>query len=251
MALLACTTAAAQVTVDKPIILVGADDGARQVTGLNITQSPAAPLTATVEQDGQHRSADAVMGSTWQIDLPALNGAPSAGTTIVVQVPSDPGSGPFEMLVNGSGPYPLLASPSTIFEMPVPHLPMLSMVFDGSAFQVLNGRARQRRPCPTGMVAVNDQYCVDILESDTTDFFTAGRSCVGQDKRLCTWGEWYGACQLGATIGMLNTTGNWEWTDDSANEDQCVRIVGYTSCSQSGTWGAYNTPQYYRCCYTR
>ncbi|MBK6831567.1 MAG: hypothetical protein IPG92_12895 [Flavobacteriales bacterium] len=69
--------------------------------------------------------------------------------------------------------------------------------------------------------------------------------------RLCTWGEWHNGCNKATQLGIQNTVGNWEWTNDTANEDCCVRLIGYSSCAQSGPWGVNNTPQYFRCCFTR
>lgn len=240
-----------QVMVDKPIVLDGATPQQRQVNGILPSIDPNWPLTAGTEQSGAHRTATVASGNNWQITLPSLQGSPGAGTHIVLLAPNQAGTGPVQLTVNADGPYPVLIAPgSALLADQVSGMPTLSLVFDGVAFQVMNGRAHERRTCPAGMVAVSDQYCIDIAQQDTTDFFAAGTACVAQNKRLCSWGEWYGACQQTATLSLQNMTDNWEWTGDAANEDNGVRIVGPT-CSSAGTWSVINAPQCYRCCYTR
>lgn len=240
-----------QVMVDKPLVLDGPAPEQRQVTGLFPGTAPDRPLTATVEQSGAHRTSTAGGSSDWQVQLSTLTGPPGPGTHIVVNTPASPGSGPVQLTVNSDGPYAVLFTPGTSFlAEEASAQPVLSLVFDGAAFQVMNGRARQRRTCPTDMATVNDQYCIDLVQMDSTDYFVAGRECISQDKRLCSWGEWYGACNLATTLGLQNMTDGWEWTKDTANENNGARIVG-PSCTSAGTWNVYNGPQRYRCCATR
>ena len=129
---------------------------------------------------------------------------------------------------------------------------LLSLVFDGTSFQVLNGAVHRRRDCPSDMVAVNEQYCIEPQERDTLDFYDAAFACVSDNKRLCTWGEWYRACTLAATLGLANMSGNWEWTNSSANEDLIARMVGNTSCTAAGTSLVTGSiPRKSRCCFSR
>ena len=248
----AVVTCFGQVTIDRPIVLTGTIETQRQVLGLPPLLTGTAANTAEVEQKGIHRYAVAVGGTVWQVDLPALAGAPAAGTQIMLSTVDNASMGPVQLLVNGLGPYDIIWFPGApLLQEDVPAIPVLSLVFDGTAFQVLNGKPRSRRECPAGTVAVNEQFCMEIAERDTTSWFTAAQTCIAASMRLCTWGEWHNGCNKATQLGIQNTVGNWEWTNDTANEDCCVRIIGFSSCAQSGTWGVNNTPQYFRCCFTR
>lgn len=241
--------ATAQVSIDKPVVLDGASDAQRQVEGLAPALAPAAAQSAQVEAAGTHKYAQAT--NTWQVDLPSLTGAPAAGTQIVVQVPATPGTGAVQLLVNGTGPYAVLLRPNDpFFAENAANTPMLSLVYDGTAFQVLNGTGRTRRDCPADMIAVNSQYCIEFTDRDTVSFFEAARICALDNKRLCTWGEWHGACNIRTQLGLQEMTDNWEYTDDSANENNSIRIAG-PSCTQAAAWYVYNEYQRFRCCYTR
>ena len=108
-----------------------------------------------------------------------------------------------------------------------------------------------RRPCPAGFAQVNELYCIEISERDTLDFRDASVACGTADARLCTWGEWYAACVQGATLGLSDLTGNWEWTNSAANSDNGVRNVGYASCSHAGVTNGYTVARNFRCCFRR
>ncbi len=245
--------ASAQVLIDKPVVLDGASDAQRQLKGLAPSQAQQAAQSAVVEQGGAHRFSAAGSGPVWQVDLPSLAGVPAPGTQMVVAVPGTPGTGTVWLTVNGQGPYTIIDAPGdTLLAESVSTLPMLSLVFDGNAFHLLNGATHRRRDCPEGMVTVNSQYCIEPSERDTSNWFEAARICVAENKRLCGWGEWYNACTNAAVLGLATMIGNWEWTDDSANEDECVRIAGYATCTQATAWFASgNAEQHFRCCYSR
>ncbi len=243
----------AQVRINKPLVLTGAGEADRQVTGLAPSTLPGAAQSAQVEQAGAFRYADAQAGTSWQVNVPSLNGAPGAGTQLMVGIPATPGNGALQLAVNGQGPYTVLDAPGTpLLAENTAALKILSLVFDGTAFHLLNGATQRRRDCPSGTVTVNEQYCIEPLERDTTDWYEAARTCIAANLRLCSWGEWHNACNIAATLGLTNMVGDWEWTDDSANEDEVVRTVGAGSCTQATTWYATgNAERRFRCCYSR
>jgi len=252
LSLIACAgLSTAQVRIDQPLVLGGATAAERQVTGLDPSLSPGATNTAAVEQSGAHRYATAT--TTWEVNIPSLSAPPAPGTQIVIGVPEIPGSGAVLLTVNDQGPYVVFDTPGdTLKASAAVNRPLLSLVFDGTAFHLLNGPTHVRRDCPSGLVAVNSQYCIEPNERDSTDWYEAARTCVAQGLSLCGWGEWHGACSLAATLGLFNMTGDWEWTDDSANEDEVVRIVGDSNCAQGSTWPATgNAGRKFRCCYKR
>jgi hypothetical protein len=137
----------AQVATERPVVLTGAAPEDRQLTGLNIATTTDAVLTAEVERTGSFRLATPAMGNTWTIDLDALDTAPPAGTHLVLIAPN-PTAGDVDLMVNGHGPYALLARPNERVNVEdIPAGTALSVVMDGAAFQLMNGSIRPRRPC--------------------------------------------------------------------------------------------------------
>lgn len=246
------TTGWAQVIVDKAIELNAADPNQRQVLGLPPSTNGNAATAAEVEQSGTHRYAESSNGTTWQLDYPALGGTPTPGTQIIVHVMDTTGSGPLQIMINGTGPYAVLRMPGTpLTAEETAANRVLSLVFDGTGFQVMNGMARGKRPCPSGMVAAGQQFCIEITDRDTLDFLDASTTCASLNRRLCTWGEWYTAAVSATTFGLTAVTGNWEWTDDACNENTTVRTVGLNSAQHTGCAGMLTPARNYRCCYTQ
>lgn len=244
----------AQVLIDRPIELVGASPAQRQVLGLPQDTSASAVLSAATEQAGRHRTvAVTLSGSTWQATLGSITGGLTAGTSLMVTTP-EPVEGPVELVVNGQPAVPVVMAPgAALMGDAYPQGTLLAVVYDGTAFQVMNGRVNARRPCPTGMVAVNGEYCIEPNERPASDFFQAALACMSEDRRLCSWGELVSACLSATQLGLNNMVGNWEWTRDSANENGNVRMVLQNSCQAAGTRVATETtlPIVSRCCYSR
>ncbi len=243
--------AVAQVRVDKPIVLNGSSSEARQVEGLPATTQPNAAIAAGTEQANTHRTTTATAGTEWSATVEGLNGAPTAGTHLVLQGDASNIEGTLRIVVNGYGPYYLLQSiGDTLTAAEALPMPLLSVVFDGTDFHVMNTPAGAVRPCPNGTVAMGSQFCIEPNERAATDYFTAARTCISDNKRLCGWGELHYACTQASTLGIANTTNNWEWTNDTCNEDQSIRAIGNGSCTQS-TCLSLTLNNAYRCCFTR
>ena len=160
----------AQVLVDGPILLTGPNDAAKQVTGIPVSTAPADILSAGAVQAGVVRTSPAVTGNSWLIDLPAMGTAPAAGTHLVVRAPLA-AEGPVNVVLNGTEPVPVRRGSVDLNGSDLVEGTMLSLVHDGSAYQVLNGRSDLRRECPAGMADVNGQFCIDITERGSADFF--------------------------------------------------------------------------------
>ena len=246
------TWAIGQVVSDRPLILTAPFPEDRQVTGLPDSETSDAVLTSTTERRGGYRLVAPTGGNVWSIDLDALTTAPPAGTQLVVLAPT-PTSGDVDLLVNGHGPYPLLASVGVRADgAEIPEGTALSVVMDGTGFQIMNTNVRPRRPCPDGTVAVNSRYCIETTEHSAVDFFVAATTCGSQGMRLCEWGEFLIACQRAAALGLTGPTNNWEWSNDASNENNCARVVGASSCLSAGnSFVSDSIDRSFRCCYTR
>jgi hypothetical protein len=243
------TLMAAQVSVDRPVLLTGAAGSDRQVLGLRDAQIANDALNAASDQAGRAHGTAAT--APWSFETPYLTGAPTPGTELRAASPA-PQPGNAVLMLNGQGPYAVLLAPG----MPLagnllPQGTMLSLVFDGTAFQVMDGASHARRSCPEGLVAAGSQYCIEPTEGAASDFYEASVDCVQRGLRLCTWGEWMQACIDRASLGLVNMIGNWEWTNNTANEDLGVRGVGNTSCTGVGVFNSTTTTLTHRCCYSR
>lgn len=251
LSLLASGSLCAQVSIDKPVILEGTVPGTSRVEGLQHSTERIEALTAGIAQSGVIHTAGPVTGDHWTVDLPAFGATPDNGSHIVLKVPTTDTSR-ISITFNGNGPYPLLREGVPLTGDALIAGSMLSIVLANDAFHVLNGSSDLRRPCPTGMVAVNQLYCIEPTERGSADYFQAGLSCAANGRRLCSWGEFISACQLGSTLGLAAMTNNWEWTNSTANEDNCGRVAGQSNCEAAGTWFATGGgPVAFRCCLTR
>ena len=250
--LMLVTAGRAQVVIDRTVILTGSTDAERQVTGLEAPQIGADLQTAGVEGPGQYRVAAPVTGNTWNVDLPALS-VLQAGTQVVLRTPLTlPGA--ITLLLNTSGPYPvLMADGSTLDGTDLAEGLFLSLVFDGAAFRTLNGKADLPGTCSPGLVPVNRQFCIETAQHAPKNFFDAALECHADGLRLCRWGEFYMACERATELGLLQITDGWEWTNNSSNEDNSVRIVGASGqCMSAGNaLASGSADRAFRCCSTR
>ncbi|MBK9176754.1 MAG: hypothetical protein IPM46_10555 [Flavobacteriales bacterium] len=239
----------AQVEVDRPIILESINPSQRQVLGLESSSDPGSALTVAPEQQGILRHSEPALGPIWNVELDGL-AAPVTGAHITVKVPEG-ATGTVQLQLNGGVATAVEWEPGLAVEAStLPVGLILSLVFNGTAWQVMNGTAYQQRNCPGTMVAVNGQFCIERNQRDFADFGTAVNACAAIGRRMCTWGEFVAACQRRFELGINYNSSDWEWTNNSANEANTVRMVRLASCTLAGTRNMASTAPY-RCCYTR
>ena len=246
--------AQAQVRVDKPIDLNGTTPTDRQVIGLHDGVNTTDALNARTIQRGTYLFAEVSGGSAWSADVQPAIVQPQQGLCLLLRS-ADANSGAITLSVNGSAPVAVLKEGNQPLQQgDIGGGETVSVVHDGNVFQLVSARRMDRKPCPTGTVGVNELFCIETQERDTLTYDIAAVVCGQQGMRLCTWGQWYTACTQATTLGLLNMTGEWEWTNSAANADESVRIVGNISCTHSGiasAWGDDALPRNYRCCFNR
>jgi hypothetical protein len=115
-------------------------------------------------------------------------------------------------------------------------------IFDGTAFIFLNSELPK---CPSTFAQPNTSYCIEKGERPG-NFWTAVTTCNSLGYRLCSWSEWYYACQKAGT-GMTQITNNWEWINNGQNEPTDGKTVGYGKCYRT-THQALSTNYFFRCC---
>ena len=250
--LLAAVPLAAQVHVDRPVVLTGASPEDRRVQGLADPVDAGDALNARSHQRGAYAFAAIAGGNTWQVDLQPAPESLTAGMRLRLLVGTG-NTGPVQVIVNGLGPVPLvLHDGAPVDSGQVQTGRVAVVVHNGNAFQLLRTEHKPRLDCPAGYVAVNEQYCIQTQQNALVEFTDAAVDCGSQNARLCTWMEWSRACADSTQLGLSNMTGDWEWTNNTANGDGLVRVVGESTCTHSNTspgWDAL--PRSYRCCFRR
>ncbi len=241
----------AQVKIDHSIILNGQNNSDRQVEGLGPPLNETALLNVEQLRNNGARYAVANGTDLLDVEITPFPSSISLGTAVFIGISND-NSAPVSITINGIGPFPVKKNvdqdldPADLRSGEIAYL-----IFDGLAFQLINARDLSKRDCPFGFVEVNDQYCIEVNERDSVDFFEAATICGDLGGRLCSWAEWHWACRDTSVI-LNDINGNWEWTNSTANSDNNVRVVGPASCFHIGVGVAQPAPaRFFRCCYTR
>ncbi|MBS1581542.1 MAG: hypothetical protein JST66_05000 [Bacteroidetes bacterium] len=242
----------AQVHIDRPIRLEGSDAANRQVVGLRDGDGESDALNAGTLRAAPYRYAEVAGTTQWDVTLTPTVSEAHEGLCLLL-LSNDGNSGPVIIGLSSAGSFPLLKGPGLPLQAgDVLPGELVSAVFDGTTFQLIAARRQDIRPCPSGSVAVNEQYCIEIAQHDTAEFDVASIACGQQNGRMCTWSEWWVACNKLSTLGLQDMVGDWEWTNNAANADGYVRVVGQSSCTQAATsvgWGGLQRS--FRCCYRR
>ena len=110
------------------------------------------------------------------------------------------------------------------------------------------------QPCPEGFVVLNDNVCIELKDKgDEVSWFDANRTCIINNARLCTVGEWVAACQE----NIIDSTkqDSFEWTDDVAilsGGNAFMTITTYEDCTFLGGGLTTGTEvATFRCCRDR
>lgn len=101
------------------------------------------------------------------------------------------------------------------------------------------------------MSAVNDQYCIEQVERPLATFLDAVSTCASLGRRLCSWAEHHAACTRRVELGLENMNNDWEWTNNTSNEDNSVRMVAFGNCTNAGNRLLTAAPATFHCCFTR
>jgi len=246
------TSAIAQVEVKEKIVLTGATPADRQIKGLAYPDSASSAISASSVISGQLIYDVASGTDTLYLEFSPAPPTYARGMQLNFKSPSINHNGPVWINVNGLGLKQLVKNvnqPLDSAEILAGQI--ISAIYDGSAFQVTS---KLNRPCPWGFVDVNDNYCIQQNENPTIGFYIAMKDCGDKNAALCTWSEWYYACQK-TSLGLSNMNDNFEWIGDAANYTSSqvnARVAGSPTCQNPASialTAASNKP--YRCCYRK
>ena len=251
--LLLAFTMNAQVQVDKPVVLTGAQPADRRVEGIPAPTSDDQAMNAEGLQLAAYAYAEITgQPDLWSVQVQPVPDSLPAGSLLLLKA-AFTNTGPVELSING-GP---LAPVTKNGVAPLDSADVLAgevvvLVHDGQRFQLTGPASRAPRNCPPGTVTVNGQYCMELQKRALSDFDLAALACGMAGGRMCTWGEWHYACRNATALGLTDIVGDWEWTNNTANGDGLVRIVGGSSCWGHNTSPAWDVqPRNYRCCFDR
>lgn len=236
----------AQIEVTKPIILNGSTESDRQINNLG---SPASQNDAinvyTLQKNEMRYNATTGTDSIFFSITPAI-ASYTQGLTIYFKAFAN-NTGPVTVNVNGIGNISVKkAVNKNLVSNDIYANEVLAIIYDGTNFQLVS---EHNKSCPAGFSEVNKLFCIENDERAALSFFSATVACYSVNSRLCTWGEWYYACQKSG-LGLLNMTNNYEWVDSATNESGYVRTAGSASCVGTGQ-GIATTTFKFRCCYSK
>ncbi|HUP11966.1 MAG TPA: hypothetical protein VM187_07140, partial [Niastella sp.] len=122
------------------------------------------------------------------------------------------------------------------------------IIYRGNDFTLDNGD----NGCPNNFVEVNENYCIEITEHSATavTYFAATKACYDINARICTWNEWYNACQKSG-LGLVNMNNNWEFIDDAHDHGSFVGMVGVGGCTGFSSLDSHTALRTIRCCYRK
>lgn len=111
-------------------------------------------------------------------------------------------------------------------------------------------------PCPDGFTEVNDKYCIETDQNQLgkKSWVDANSSCISNNTRLCTAGEWVHACLNAGTLGLNDLPSGNEWLGDLASGVSANRLgqsIVSPSCTAGGTGHISLDSFDFRCCFSR
>lgn len=237
----------AQVEMNKTLEFTGTSSSDKQIRNLNSSLDSTNGVTAVTYQKGSIQYAESSIFSSDSVYL-SMNqtiGAYKNGLQINFFAPSTNNDSVYAN-VNNLGWIKLVYNNKNIASKRILSGQAIQMIYDNGKFHIINNLEKQ---CPSNFVEVNQSYCIEKNEHSSAGFFAAINVCSTNNARLCTWAEWYYACQKSG-LGLTNMNNNYEWIDSATNSTNQVTIVGTSTCTAKSI-ALNSTIQFYRCCYSK
>lgn len=240
-----------QLEVPTKVILDGATSDKRQVLGLALPSSGTSGATMASDRTDATTFSTATGNNALAVTLAPAPTSLLPGMRITF-LPSALSTGEATLNVNGLGAIPLRKNVNAQLDSADlrPGRPV-DVVFDGLVFQVTS----QLYPsCPPGYKAVGTTVCIEAVPRDSSNWYAAVSTCVGEGKRMCGFTDWFQACLQADNI--FSTVASYEWVDHAANSNNYAKLVGIGEVTQlpdcrDGSRQIPTVPHPYRCCYDR
>lgn len=236
-----------QVEIDKNIIMADTSNAKRIITGIGTPTDSLELLNAEEAQKGALIYGTASGINDLILNTPVPFNKYFEGMTISLKC-LNANTDSVSININALGQVPIkLPGGLKLKADDIKAGQIVFVKYTGFFFQIIN---REDLTCPNGFVDVNDNYCIDINERAPKNFVNAMSDCQSVNAKLCTWGQWYYACQK-AALGLVNMINNFEMVDDTSNHSHTVVAVGNTSCTVETANGGPASAIYYRCCFSK
>ena len=238
----------AQVHIDKSIRFVPPSGKTIDGIVLNMDSTSGVPYSAFLETDLNYISATD-SGSVLNIALPVTIAAYPDGLELYIKLATS-NSGKLFLNVNGLGSVEVKkADTISLVANEITPGQIVKVIYNTNYFVL---QTQTNPACPSGFVSANANFCIEKDARTAAAYLNAISMCYSLNARLCTWGEWYYACQKTA-LGLLNMTSNYEYVDDTSDHSNTVLLVGGADCKAVTTFTlpGGNKPFKYRCCYSK
>jgi hypothetical protein len=237
-----------QIDINKPIIFISPEDTNRQITGINYVTDADDLINARTIVLSSPLYAEAIISGDTLIanfNPPLIEYYP--GLRINVQFPDTKFVLVTKLKCNDLDPIDINLYGHLL---PLKHSfkakETIILIYDGAIFQVLK---RKEKACPENFTQINHSYCISNDTLGTGFYYDAIIACSNINTRICTWAEWYYACQK-TGLNLQNMTTGWQWVDSGAVQTTATKIVGSNACTANSA-GLLTTPYRFRCCYDK
>lgn len=236
----------AQIYIDNEVELTNSNDSLRQIQNLGDVYDSTNLVSAKEIQNSELIFMETV-GKDSLIGFTKLGFNPyNAGNSFIVKIDSTI-TGNLIININGYGYRNILKNVNdTITQGDLVAGQIIHIIYDGANFQMANWIEDF---CPSGFVKVNRSYCIERDDNPSATLWIAMQECEDKGARLCTWHEWYYACQK-TGLGLNQMTNNYEWINAPVNNPNQCGAMGDGDCI-TGVSAAHNNNFKYRCCYAR
>lgn len=235
-----------QIYIDNSIELSNTNASSRQIKNLgDVYDSTNITSAGDVQNNNlifiEASGTDSIYGATQFDYVPYI-----AGTALIVKIDSN-NSSSVTININGYGEKNILKNVSdTLITNDLLAGQLIYLIYDGVNFQMINSIEKF---CPSGFIEVNKSYCIQQDENPAQNLWNAVLNCKNKGAKLCTWHEWYYACQK-SSLSLSNMTNNFEWLNCPVNNPNQSGVMGDGDCV-TGSANAATTLRNFRCCYAR
>ena len=238
----------AQVEIDKPLIFSSESDEEKKVKNIGSPASTFHLSKAEEIQKGSFKFDEISGGNLLEVNLNHQLDEYIQGLMITLKI-NNSNTGAVQIQINELDPIPLLKkvtqelAPNDILSGQV-----IQVIYDGEVFQLMNQKGKR---CPDGFVDGNGSYCIEPNARGAELFYDAASTCNEINARLCSWGEWFYACNKSEVDFEHNSS--WEWTNSNAITRTHVKVVGASSnCYSNAARDSEKSTGHqipFRCCF--
>lgn len=246
-ALACCASVAAQLTIDKPVVLTGATANDRRIEGLGTPQDITDLVTIGAAQDGSLLfGTTAGTGNAVQLALQPPTNAYVNGLR-VRWIGLVENTGPVTLDIDGLGAAPLRDRTGLPLSTGALRAGQVAEAIYADSVFILT--TAEPSGCPEGYLPANANFCIMQNEGPELNWFEAAAYCSDQGAALCTWDQFLFSCQ--ALQGQMNDLfDNWEWIDDTSDHTHSADQINRWSCISMFNISASLTDLgRTRCCY--